>query len=314
MKDKKMKKNIKKCSKKVNYQFKLIKKLNIHNDIIISILIFPSGNLISLSNDKSIKIWDNQFNLLHCIEEENPISFIDIKNDNNYISCSTCFIKIWIKNNNKFEINEKILDVNNSNFIKIKYYLNDYIISSSCDKTIKILKNIYDKYQYITIIKFYELISFLLLEDTNILITSGYDKTTFWNMNTFEIIFTVENFKSDYFYYFKNSICKLDKDRIIIVKGNDYILKVISISKRKVIKQIDNQFGCYGVYLIKNKSIFLTYGDSDVIKIYKSDNYKLIYDIKYESENIIKGLIQFKNNLILSYLDSGEIQIWEIGE
>ena len=310
-----MKKNNNKSSKKVNYQFKLIKKLNIHNDIIISMSIFPSGNLISISNDKSIKIWDNQFNLLQFIQEENPTSSIDIENNDNYISCSACFIKIWIKNKNKYETNEKILNINNSNFIKIKYYLNDYIISSSYDNTIKILKkNIYYKYQYITIIIFYELVSFLILEDTQILITSGYDKTTFWNMNTLEIIFTVENFKSDYFYYFKNSICKLDKDRIIIVKGNDYILKVISISKRKVIKEIDNQFGCYGVYSIKNKSIFLTYGDSDVIKIYKNDNYNLIYNLKYESENIIKGFIQYKNNLLFSYLYNGEIQVWEIEE
>ena len=308
-----MKKKNNKSPKKVNYQFKMIKKLNIHNDIIMSMSIFPLGNFISISNDKSIKIWDNQFNLLQIIEEENPISSVDIENDNNYISCSKYFITIWIKNKNKFEINEKIENINNSNFIKVKYYLNDYIISSSYDRTIKILKkNSYNKYQYITIIQFYELVSFLILEDSKILITSGYDKTTFWNMNTFENLFTVENFKSDYFYYFNNSICKLDKNRIIIVKGNDCILKVISISKRKIIKQIDNQFGCYGVYSIKNKSIFLTYGDSDIIKIYQSDNYDFIYNIGYESEYTIKGLIQFNNNFILSYLDNGEIQIWKI--
>jgi hypothetical protein len=40
------------CSKKV------------HNNYIMSMAVFPSGNIFSVSEDKSIKIYDNRLNIL----------------------------------------------------------------------------------------------------------------------------------------------------------------------------------------------------------------------------------------------------------
>ena len=42
---------------------KLIKKFNTHNNFINSLSIFDSGKIISVSSDKTIKIWDINFNL-----------------------------------------------------------------------------------------------------------------------------------------------------------------------------------------------------------------------------------------------------------
>jgi WD40 repeat protein len=98
--------------------------------------IFPSGNLISISKDKSIKIWDIELNLLQRIQEENLISDINIKDENNFIICTLCFIKIYFRNNNKFEIKDIIKNILNSNFIKVKYFPEEKIFSSSIDNKI----------------------------------------------------------------------------------------------------------------------------------------------------------------------------------
>ena len=45
----------------------MIKLIKTHNENITSLSIFPSGNLISVSSDKSIKIFDINFNVLQNI-------------------------------------------------------------------------------------------------------------------------------------------------------------------------------------------------------------------------------------------------------
>ena len=45
----------------------IIKSIKIHDEWIRSINVFPSGNIISVSNDKSIKIFNNDFNNLQII-------------------------------------------------------------------------------------------------------------------------------------------------------------------------------------------------------------------------------------------------------
>ena len=74
------------------------------------------------------------------------------------------------------------------------YALNNNLISCSADKTIKIWSYYNNNYQCITILNHLdEVKSFLLLEDKKILITSGWDKTIFWNINNYNILFIEEN-------------------------------------------------------------------------------------------------------------------------
>ena len=57
---------------KENYKNLFLKKfIKGHDNCINKISIFPSGNLISVSIDKSIKIYDNKFNLLQHIQNVN---------------------------------------------------------------------------------------------------------------------------------------------------------------------------------------------------------------------------------------------------
>ena len=83
-----------------NCNLKQINSINPHYDSIKVISKLPSGNLISVSNDKSIKIYDNKLNIIQSIinAHDDYINDIDIKDENNFITCSSDkSIKIWIK-------------------------------------------------------------------------------------------------------------------------------------------------------------------------------------------------------------------------
>jgi hypothetical protein len=69
---------------------------------------------------------------------------------------------------------------------------------------------------------------------------------------------------------------ELDEDRIIV--GDD-IIQVISISNKTIIKEINNEFRCIGICVIKEKGIFLIGGYDNKIKIYRSDILELIETI-----------------------------------
>ncbi len=49
-------------------------------------------------------------------------------------------------------------------------------------------------------------------------------------------------------------------------------MKIISISKKKIIKEINNTFQYWEIYLIKDKGIFLVRVVSKDIKIYRNHN------------------------------------------
>ena len=88
---------------------KNITSIHCHNDCITSVSTFPSGNIISTSDDKSIIIYDILFNILQKIQNahDDYILYVEIKDENNFITCSSDKnIKSWNKNNNEFKINK----------------------------------------------------------------------------------------------------------------------------------------------------------------------------------------------------------------
>ena len=79
---------------------KYIKTILGHSNYITSMSIFRSGELVSVSWDKSINIYDINFNILQHIEnahENNIINKIDIKDDITFATISPFQIRIWIK-------------------------------------------------------------------------------------------------------------------------------------------------------------------------------------------------------------------------
>ena len=80
--------------------YKVKKIIQPHYDTVHSISIFPSGNIISVSYDKSIKIYDSKFNNLQEIPNahDNFINYVYIKDEYNFVTCSwDNNIKTWKK-------------------------------------------------------------------------------------------------------------------------------------------------------------------------------------------------------------------------
>ena len=90
-------------------------------------------------------------NILQQIKNDNYILYIEVKDENNFITCPGYkSIKFWIKKENKFIINKIIKNIHEEEVRKVIYYLNENLISCSYDNTIKIWKinnnNNFEKY------------------------------------------------------------------------------------------------------------------------------------------------------------------------
>ena len=297
--------------------FQNIHSIETHEDYIKCISIFPSGNIISVSSDKSIIIYDNNLKGVQTIKDAHNdiINFVDVKDENNFITCSMDkSIKLWIKKENEFIINKFFNDAHENYINKVIYYLNENFISCSSDNKIKIWKEI-DKNNYNNIkilTHSNEVWSILYLEDKNILISSGRDGTKFWNLNNndnnYDNIKCIKSFK-DVECAWNNGLCRLDEDRIIVGHNS---LKVISISNKTIIKEIKIPltFRCWGIKLIENKGIFLINGKSKDIIIYRYDNYECIQLIQNAHDGNINGFVELKDESIISYSWDKKIKIW----
>ena len=299
----------------VNSELKKINSIEIHNDMITAITTFPSGNIISVSKDKSINIYDINFNLIQKIKNTSnkQLSYVYVKDENNFITSSFdgC-IKSWIKNNlNQFQLNQ-IINYSTNCIIYKLIYSSRKIFSCSWDGKIKIYgENNNNLYQLITIIQHFKSIhSILLLEDKNILIASGYnEELKFYDIINYNILISFPKI----FCINNDSLERLDNDTIII-GGKDYTIKIISINKKIIIKEIKIEINCWCIFSINHRKIFLIGGLTEQgetsIKIFRNHNYECIQTIKKPHNFLINNFIELKNGLIASYGWDGIINIW----
>ena len=293
---------------------KNINSIEPHKGWINSLSTFPSGNIISVSGDKSIKIYDINFNELQIIQNahDQGILYVEVKDENNFITCSgDKSIKLWIKKEKKYQINKIINNAHDDYINKVIYCSNGNLISCSDDKKIKIWKennnNNYDNIQIFTHSD--HINSILLLEDKNILISSGLDGTKFWDL--------CEINNNNYIIYFDKTICgwnrglcRLDEDRII-AKGNGInTLKIISILNLEIIKEINSSFTSSAIFVIEDKGIFLVGGFGKDIEIYRNDNYECIQKIQNAHNDNIRGFIELQDGSIVSFSKDKTIKIW----
>jgi WD40 repeat protein len=127
-------------------------------------------------------------------------------------------------------------------------------------------------------------------------------------MNNYQCINYIEDAKC----YNSNSICRIDDDKIIIGSELDCKMKIISILRKKIIKEINNEFSCFGICEIESKGIFLTCGDSKNIRIYRNEDYECIKEINDAHEEQINGICKLNDNIFLSYSNDNNIKIWTI--
>jgi hypothetical protein len=139
----------------------------------------------------------------------------------------------------------------------------------------------------------------LLFENKNTLIGSG---TKFWNYNNFECFFYLKDELSIY----GSILCKIDEDRIII--GRDKI-KVFSISKRKVLKNIENKFNCRAICKIYDKNIVLILDSHNDLRIYSTKDFTQIQLYENIIHKPLLGICCLKNNTFALYSYDGTIYI-----
>ena len=280
-----------------------------HLSRVQSASIFPSGNIVSVSDDKSIVIYDNLFNVLQRISDAHSqqIYYVEIKDENNFVTCSNDkTIKTWIKRNNKFEINKTINDAHDSDITKVIYNSKGNLISCSFDYSIKIWEEKNGEYINIKTLSHSKYIfTLLLLEDKNLLVSSGADGTIFWDLNNNyqKIIF------NDTYCEWNHGIERIGNDRIIIQDNSTFNLNIFSISQKKIILQIGNDFESNAINNFENKGIFFVGGERD-IKIFRNDNYELIQTISNAHMDWINGFIELKNGSIASFADDYTMKIW----
>ena len=303
----------------INSNLTYVNTINNNNGPVNSIKIFPSGNIISVSSDKSIIIYDNNFNILQKIDDAHSegILYVDIKDENNFVTCSYDYsIKTWIKKNNVFTINQTIRNAHGRYFVyKVIYDLsNNNLISCSMNKTLKIWNESNSGYQEesnYTINEDDYIRSMLLLKDKNILVYSGDFGIKFLNLTDNITIYESKISCA----YKTNALERIDDDKIAVENctRRTYI-NIISISLLKIVEQIPFNYYCNAIKSIENKGIFFIFGYNDNntinnIFIYRIDNYDLIQIIE-NNNDLINGFEELKNNSIVSY--GNKTIIWSL--
>ena len=294
-----------------------------------SISKFPSGNLIS-TDSISIFIYDNNYNIVQKISvfelEKGSIYRIlslDVKDDDNFaIGCNEQSIKIYKREKEKgniFVLKQDIKNAHDRSVTKVIYNSFGNIISCSYDKTIKIWE-LGSKGDFINkkIIKSEdEVRALLLLEDKNLLVSSGERFTNIWEIQNGHEYKLIKTFNETYCRT-KNVLERISDD-IIIVSKSPSSLKVISLSQLKAIKIIEFEFGFNSLKYVKGKDIFLVGGyrnekkdGSSTIKVIRSDNFEEISTIYDTHKYAVEGFCVLKDGSIASYSYDYVINIWSI--
>ena len=290
----------------------------IHSDEIQYMNIFPeSGLIITVSSDYSTKIYDLNFNLIYITPNtyNYKVFYVDIKDENNFVTSTKNILVKYIKKNNKWNWEKVIYDAHSDDIINVIFDSKGRLISASLDKTIKIWEKIDDEYIIIKILYHSDkVIALLLLEDQNILVSSGYDGTRFWDINN---NYTEITYFKDAITKYKNTLKRIDDDRIIVrsISKNQtnsyYFFLIISISKKEIIKEVPIGSDNFTAFFSSiEKGIILVGGSNGNVLVFNSDNYTLIEQkLTIQNYNIM-GFIELKNGLIASYDSGGYVYTW----
>ena len=287
------------------------KKISVHLDAVSNISIFPSGNLVSVSHDQSIVIFNNNFEVLQKIKNAHTslIWDVQIKDEENFATCSTDnSIKFWKKDvvENKYLLNETIENAH-SVVNKILFRKNGDLLSCSVDGTIKMWKKNENKHRCITKLKHLTRVSSMVLcEDKNLLISSGEEATKFWDLSNCKCIAVITDGWADY----ENSMKRIDDDKIVVGGHSTGDLSVISIKEKKIVKKVPAEYGCYGMGVDNVKNYFFVGGEDGIMFIYKIDNYELIsIDGRAHSADI-NGFERLNDGRIITWSSDDKIKVW----
>ena len=283
---------------------------------ILSIASFPSNKLVAVLDDKSIEIYDKQFSILQSIPNAHSdlIRYVSVKDEEHFATCSNdSSIKTWIKIREDFYKVDKVIPNahEKSSVIKVKYRENNDLISCSWDNSVKIWVLEKGSYKNIKKLEHKDAINCIFVApDINTLISSGVDGTKLWKLNDYKEICYIQ----DTYCHGKNTLNRLDNDRFIIGGRRDGNIKVISVKKRAVEKDINNEFQCFCICVSTDEKNFLIGGKNTVINVYSCSDYEFKYSVEDLHHNYVRGIINLNDGSIASYSDDKTIQIYKLVE
>lgn len=289
----------------------LILLFNLNTDAVNTFAI-TSSDIISISSDKSIIIFDKKLTIIQKIENAHNGTIFDVslKDETNFATCSEDkSIKTWKKSENiNYQLNKSILNIHENDIHKILFLEDDTIISGSKDGKIKILNLRNGIYQCNIILDNQAPIySLLYFKEENLLISTGTKYTIFWNLsNLLNTMITKINARC----FGKNAFQKLDEERIVV--GGGQKIQIISVKEKKIIKEIESEFLVWAICVISAKKLFICGGVSKDIAMFNSDNYEIVNTIKNSHDGNIRGISLINDELIITGSEDKSTKIWEI--
>ena len=288
-----------------------IQIIEAHLGSINHISVFPNGKFISVSDDRSIRLFDQDGLLITTLENahENPIQYISIKNNNEFITCSDDrSLKVWYLSNKNIQLYKEFPNAHIQAISCVIYTSLGNIVSCSIDKFIKIRSG--KNYERVTALVDTDSVAvFSLLEiDDDILISGGWEGIKFWDMKTRLKVISINNCSC----VNCDALARIDTDKIA-VGGDKYgIIKIVSISKKVIIKEINNFNQCLALMGIFFKGLFAAGGEDSVIRLYNVESYECVKEIPRSHEGGINGFAKIKNGNLMSFGADGNIKIWTV--
>lgn len=293
-------------------KLELITMLEYNMDAVNTIMTTSSNIIISVSNDKSIMLFDYNYRIIQKVENaHNGIIFdISLKDDNNFATCSQDkSIKTWRKSlNDKYLIDKVLSNIHDNDIHKIEYLKNDTIISGSKDMKIKIWNLINNEYKCTLVLNNnIPIYSLLYSPKENILISAGTLFTRIWD--TSNLINPLIS-QIDVVCHGKNALQKLDDNRVVF--GGRFEIKIISIKEKQVSKKIKSAFLVWAICVIENKQLFICGGVSNDLEIFSSINYENLGLIKNCHNGNLRGISLLNNGKIITGSEDKKTKIWKI--
>ena len=261
-------------------------------------------------------IFDKNLNIIDRIDDNDKdgLLYVGVKDEDTFVTSGYGKkIKIYYRETNKKFINYKTIEEEYGNIHKVLFCPNGNIISCANDNdlkeyTINIWKENNNKFHKIQKLYHLESVnSILLLEDKNMFVSCGFDKAMFWNLNDYKLNFEIENVYCCSF----DGLNRIDEDRIICGGKKEVpITKIISISQKKIIHEIDNNgIESYANITIKNKGIFLTGNNKSIINVYRWDNYEKLFSFG-ANQGIINSITLLNDGTICVSSNNDGIKIY----
>ena len=288
-------------------------KSNEHKGKIRAITSFPSGNLVSVSENATIMIFDKNLKVIDRIDDNDntKLLYVGVKDDNTFVTSGIGKkIKIYYKYTNEKFINYKTIEEEYKDIFKVIFCPNGNIITCANDKecTINIWEEENNNFRKIQKLHHLDSVtSILLLEDKNMFVSCGLDKAMFWNLDDYKLNFEIENVYCCLY----DGLNRIDEDRIICGGKKEVpITKIISISQKKIIHEIDNNgIESYANITIKNKGIFLTGNNKSIINVYRWDNYEKLFSFD-ANQGIINSITLLNDGTICVSSNNDGIKIY----